>query len=230
MSDGAKRSVALVAPYAAWMVLMVALPVTAWAYAVRGAVTALLLILSFFHLSRNFHLLLWGQSPEIDGDSPPGGSGRWGQSPWGLSPWGLGVGVVAGVFVFFVWIAPELWLGSLPGIPAAAPVAAADSPYSPEVCGWALTLAKVAASAFVISAAEELFFRRWLVDFAGFWWMVALFAVEHGDRWAVGAVAGVVYGLVARRFGLLAAIVAHAVTNFALAILVVIQGRWEFWQ
>ena len=44
MSDGAKRSVALVAPYAAWMALMVALPGTAWAYAVRGAVTAALLI------------------------------------------------------------------------------------------------------------------------------------------------------------------------------------------
>ena len=44
MTDGAKRSVALVAPYAAWMALMVALPATAWAYAVRGAVTAALLI------------------------------------------------------------------------------------------------------------------------------------------------------------------------------------------
>ena len=44
MTDGAKRSVALVAPYAAWMELMVTLPATAWAYAVRGAVTAALLI------------------------------------------------------------------------------------------------------------------------------------------------------------------------------------------
>ena len=112
---------------------------------------------------------------------------------------------------------------------AAAPLAAADSPYSPEVCGWALTIAKLAASAFVISAAEELFFRRWLVDFAGFWWMVALFAVEHGDRWAVGAVAGVVYGLVARRFGLSSAIAAHAVTNFALGLLVIFADHWEFW-
>ena len=198
MTDGAKRSVALVAPYAAWMALMVALPATAWAYAVRGAVTAALLIafLPTNHESRTTNHAL---------------------------------AVLAGLLVFVVWIAPELWLGSFPGVPAAAPLSAADSPYSPAVCGWTLTLAKLAASAFVISAAEELFFRRWLVDFAGFWWMVALFAVEHGDRWAVGAVAGVVYGLVARRFGLFAAVVAHAVTNLALGLLVVFADHWEFW-
>ena len=137
--------------------------------------------------------------------------------------------VLAGLLVFVIWIAPEIWLGSLPGIPAAAPLAAADSPYSPEVCGWALTIVKLAASAFVISAAEELFFRRWLMDFAGFWCSTALFAVEHGDRWAVGAAAGVVYGLVARRFGLPSAIAAHAVTNFALGLLVIFADHWEFW-
>ena len=103
------------------------------------------------------------------------------------------------------------------------------SPYAPEVCGWGLTLAKLAASACVIPVAEELFFRRWLVDFAGFWWMVALFAVEHGERWHVGAVTGVVYGLLARRFGLFAAIVAHAVTNLVLGLYVVRCGQWQFW-
>lgn len=210
MTDGAKRSVALVAPYAAWMELMVTLPATAWAYAVRGAVTAALLI-AFLPT------LLHPAPNPVNPVNPVSTASR------------VLFSVLAGLLVFVVWIAPELWLGSFPGVPAAAPLAAADSPYSPEVCGWALTIAKLAASAFVISAAEELFFRRWLVDFAGFWWMVALFAVEHGDRWAVGAAAGVVYGLVARRFGLFAAIVAHAVTNLALGLLVVFADHWEFW-
>ena len=205
MTDGAKRSVALVAPYAAWMALMVTLPATAWAYAVRGAVTAALLI-AFLPTNRE---------PRTTNHES--------------RTTNHALAVLAGLLVFVVWIAPELWLGSFPGVPAAAPLSAADSPYSPAVCGWTLTLAKLAASAFVISAAEELFFRRWLVDFAGFWWMVALFAVEHGDRWAVGAVAGVVYGLVARRFGLFAAVVAHAVTNLALGLLVVFADHWEFW-
>ena len=191
MTDGAKRSVALVAPYAAWMELMVTLPATAWAYAVRGAVTAALLIAALPTLLR--------QAPNPVNPVPTPAANH---EPRITK---AAFSVLAGLLVFVVWIAPEMWLGSLPGIPAAAPLAAADSPYSPEVCGWALTIAKLAASAFVISAA-------------------------HGDRWAVGAVAGVVYGLVARRFGLPSAIAAHAVTNFALGLLVIFAGRWEFWQ
>ena len=204
MTDGAKRSVALVAPYAAWMELMVTLPATAWAYAVRGAVTAALLIAALPTLLR--------QAPNPVNPVPTPAANHEPRITKAV------FSVLAGLLVFV-----------FPGVPAAAPLAAADSPYSPEVCGWALTIAKLAASAFVISAAEELFFLRWLVDFAGFWWMVALFAVEHGDRWAVGAVAGVVYGLVARRFGLSAAIAAHAVTNLALGLLVVFADHWEFW-
>ena len=226
MTDGAKRSVALVAPYAAWMELMVTLPATAWAYAVRGAVTAVLLIAALPTLLRQAPNPLNPVPTPAANHEPP----AFAEATAGRRITKAAFSVLAGLLVFVVWIAPEMWLGSLPGVPAAAPLAAADSPYSPEVCGWALTIAKLAASAFVISAAEELFFRRWLVDFAGFWWMVALFAVEHGDRWAVGAAAGVVYGLVARRFGLPSAIAAHAVTNFALGLLVIFAGRWEFWR
>ena len=135
----------------------------------------------------------------------------------------VAAGAAAGVFVLLVWIAPEMWFG------VGTAVAAADSPYSPEVCGWTLTFAKIAASAFVIPAAEELFFRKWLVDFAGFWWMVVLFAVEHGERWHVGAITGIVYGILAKRLGLASAIVAHMVTNLGLGIIVVYGGRWQFW-
>ena len=177
---------------------MAVLPQTALSYAVRGAVTACLLVASAWRL---------------------GVRGAFARPVAGP----VSAGAAAGVFVLLVWIAPETWLG------AGSPVAAADSPYSPEVCGWALVLAKLAASAFVIPVAEELFFRKWLVAFAGFWWMVALFAVEHGERWHVGALTGVVYGLLARRFGLLSAIVAHVVTNLALGLLVVFGGRWQFW-
>lgn len=225
MTDGAKRSVALVAPYAAWMELMVTLPATAWAYAVRGAVTAALLIAALPTLLRQAPNPVNPVPTPAANHEPP----AFAEATAGRRITNHVLAVLAGLLVFVIWIAPEIWLGSLPGIPAAAPLAASDSPYSPEVCGWALTIAKLVASAFVISAAEELFFRRWLVDFAGFWCSTALFAVEHGDRWAVGAVAGVVYGLVARRFGLFAAIVAHAVTNLALGLLVVFADHWEFW-
>ena len=76
---------------------------------------------------------------------------------------------------------------------------------------------------------HQLIRNTHLVDFAGFWWMVVLFAVEHGERWHVGAVTGVVYGLLARRLGLFAAIVAHVVTNFVLGLYVIRCDQWQFW-
>lgn len=190
----------LVAPYAAWMAMMAVLPQTAFFYALRGVVTAALLVVAAWRLGFGAAAI-----------------------PGRLTVPAISAGTAAGVFVLLVWIAPETWLG------AGSPLAASDSPYSPGVCGWALTLAKLAASAFVIPVAEEMFFRKWLVDFAGFWWMVVLFAVEHGERWHVGAVTGVVYGLVARRFGLFSAIVAHVVTNLALGLFVVYFDHWQFW-
>lgn len=193
-----RETLARIVPYAAWMILMSALPATAAAYAVRGGVTAALLLLG-------------------------GGLGFYRPTARTARGWTCATlaGLAAGVAVFAVWIAPDVLFPS--------PAPAAPSPYAPSVCGWPLTCAKLAASAFVIPVAEELFFRRWLVDFAGFGWMVVLFAVEHGERWHVGAVTGVVYGLLARRCGLFAAIVAHTVTNLVLGLYVIGWHQWQFW-
>jgi len=192
----------LIAPYATWMALMMALPATAGAYALRTAATAAVLLFCVF--------------------------GRW-RAHLGTVR-GFFVGLLVGLAVFALWIAPEtLFRGLLPTWLFPLAPATDVSPYAPETCGWTLTLVRLVGSAFVISVAEELFFRRWLVDFAGFGWMVVLFAVEHGDRWAVGAATGVVYGLLARRLGLASAIVAHATTNLVLGLWVIIRGQWQFW-
>lgn len=191
------RTLTLVAPYAAWMLLMQLLPQTAWAYAVRGLITAALL-----------------------------GFAR-GKIAWrSVAP-----GVLVGILVLIVWIAPEPWLFSTP--------TPTPSPYSPAVCGWPLTLAKLAASAFVISAAEELFFRKWLVEFAGFTWMLVLFGVEHmrfdlgylrGSIFiAEGVFAGLCYGVLAKKYGLFAAIIAHATTNLLLGLYVIFFDKWFYW-
>jgi CAAX prenyl protease-like protein len=58
--------------------------------------------------------------------------------------------------------------------------------------------------------------------------MVALFAVEH-DRPLVAAIAGAVYGLIALRQSVAAAIIAHAVTNLLLGLWVIYRGDWAFW-
>ena len=197
------KSFWLIAPYAAWMVLMAVLPATATAYAVRTAATAALFAAAAASLKLKVESLkCWKRSDLV-------------------------LGLAVGLVVFAIWILPKqfdwMWYRKwcIVGEGGTQAVAEANA---------AMIVVRLIGSAFVISVAEELFFRKWLISFAGFWWMVALFAVEHGDRWAVGAAAGVVYGLVARRFGLPSAIAAHAVTNFALGLLVIFAGRWEFWR
>ena len=162
-----------------------------------------------------------------------------------------------GAAVALLWILPEtawfsrfprmqdlylLWgvrpLGVITGVPV-------HSPYSPEVCGWGLTLVRLAGSALVIAVIEEFFWRgfilRWFVqreflavDPQALPWkpmllMVLLFGLEH-DRWLMGCVAGAAYGLLyARTRDLWAAAVAHVTTNLLLGLYVVAFGEYRFW-
>ncbi len=183
---------------------------------------------------------------------------------------GLAIGVSAGLAVAVLWIFPETpwlferapgfvsfynrWLIMSPGDwpsyfrPDIFPALPSNHPslsYAPEVCGWPLTIAKLIGSAFVISAAEEWFFRsflyRWLrkgdflsvdparYDAQAFWLVVLVFGLEH-DRWLAGMMAGAVYGWIVLRTGRIGpAIVAHATTNLALGIYVILSRQYGFW-
>lgn len=192
----------MIAPFAAWMTLMALLPASgAVPYAVRGAVTAVLLVWALFP----FRALLRPSVRDV---------------VWG---------VAAGLLVLALWVLPEQ-----SGFYARYFILSASSPavegsvYDPAVCGWPLSLARLLASAFVISVAEELFFRKWLYDFAGFWWSTALFALGH-DRYLAGALAGAVYALVRSKVSLKSAAIAHITTNLALGALVLLFGWWHFW-
>lgn len=222
---------AAVLPYAVWMSLMFALPVSAATYAIRSALA--LAALALFLPALAPHLATRGGAP------------RHGRAASCV------VGVLAGLAVCALWIAPE----SIPAyrdfsLLRAVGLAGADapqnvSPYDPELCGWPLTAVKLLGSAFVIAPIEELFFRsflyRWLqrsdwtkvdprrFDVSAFVWMVGLFALEHHTRLAAGAMAGAFYGIVAIRRGLGAAVVAHVTTNLALGIYVVATESWAFW-
>lgn len=197
----------LVAPYAAWMALMTALPATATGYAVRTAVVAALLAAG------------WRRA----GFRLPGCRGETAIGPSWLGSTAIGSSV--GLAVFVLWILPEqfgwAWYGKWCIVGEGGTQAVAEA-------SAVMMAIRLFGSAFVISVAEELFFRRWLIGFAGFWWMVGLFAVEH-DRWLVGALAGLVYGALYLRQGLWPAIVAHATTNLVLGLWVLKTGQWQFW-
>ena len=209
-----------VLPFATWIGLQTILPATAGADAARTAATAVVgLICLAFHIKAR-------KAPKVLNAI---------------------IGLVAGLVVCALSIWPDsfswyrIWLCWPIGSPPAPPAA---SPYDPAVCGWTLTIVKLVGSAFVIAPVEEVFFRsflyRWLqnrdfaavplsrFDLSAFLWMVFLFTLEH-DRPLAAAMAGGIYGLLAIRWGLGSAIVAHVVTNLALGLHVIYHGAWAFW-
>lgn len=211
-----RRTLLTIAPYAAWMALMLSLPATAGAYAVRTAVSAWFLVMLIF-LERVRPVPTLAQFAN---------------------------GLVAGILVYWLWTAPESFEWYRRWCVLGSSAATDPSPYDPAVCGWPLTLVRLFGSAVVIAAAEELFFRSFLyrrlqksdwtsvdprrLDLSAFLWTVGLFALEH-DRIVVGALAGAVYGFVYIRRGLGAAVVAHAATNLALGLEVIRSGAWGYW-
>lgn len=201
MTYRAKKNFASILPYAVWMVMLMMLPSTGECYAARTLVTAILLLPCLFYLERHHGVIHRNKTlfPEL--------------------AWGFLVGIA--VLVAWVWPEQFEWYRKwcIYGDGGTSAIGESD---------MVLKLVRLVGSAFVISVAEELFFRRWLMRFAGFWWMVVLFAVEH-DRWLVGAFAGLMYGWLAVRKGLLSAIVAHVVTNLALGLYVLETGNWQFW-
>ena len=195
------KNILLVAPYALWMLLMAVLPSTPQSYAIRTAAVAAVLAIALWRLSAA------------------------GAVRFRIGLTNAATGVAAGLLVFAVWILPEQFDWAFY---QRFCIVGDGSASSASGAGFALLAVRLVGSAFVISVAEELFFRRWLLGFAGFWWTVALFAVEH-DRWLVGAFAGIIYGLLAMRRGLGSAIVAHVATNLALGIWVLATKQLQFW-
>ena len=208
------KSFWLIAPYATWMVLMAALPATAVAYAIRTGVVAAMVGWMLRGECRKF---LLGEPHREYAVSP--------RSDFRSRASSLPPGLITGILVFAIWVAPEqfdwVWYRKWCIVGEGGTQAVAEA-------SAAMIAIRLIGSAFVISVAEELFFRKWLIGFAGFWWMVALFAIEH-DRWLVGAIAGIAYGLLYLRRGLFAVIVAHATTNLVLGLWVLKTGQWQFW-
>ena len=212
-----RKSFWLIAPYATWMALMAALPATATAYAVRTAVTAALLAAGW---RKGLETLDERRETCFPSNVSSPRKSFVSRLKSSLPP-----GILVGLAVFVIWILPEQF--DIPLYRRFCIICEGGTQAAAEASATMIAV-RLVGSAFVISVAEELFFRKWLISFAGFWWMVGLFAIEH-DRWLVGAIAGVAYGWLYLRKGLGAAIVAHATTNLVLGLWVIRSGQWQFW-
>ena len=220
MEKTTKQAMILSLPFAVWMGLMFVLPATAESYAIRSAATLATGIVCWI-IHRKDRSTATQEVGTCAGNAFVSAIS----------------GILVGLAIFALWIWAPAW-------PYSEPVAPEGLPYAPQTCGWPLTIAKLIGSAFIIAPAEELFFRSFLYrkliardftsiplskfDLSAFLWVVFLFTLEH-DRPIAAAITGAAYGLLAIRFGISSAIIAHVTTNFVLALHVIFNNAWQFW-
>lgn len=147
---------------------------------------------------------------------------------------------VTGLLVFFLWIQMD-WTPGVTGSPQG---------FNPTLLPGrefqiVMTLFRIVGAVLVVPLMEELFWRSFLIryiidrDFekvplgvftwASFLLTVVLFGFEHTFMLA-GIMAGVIYNLIFYRTRSIAqCILAHAITNLALAVYVIFTGKWHFW-
>jgi CAAX prenyl protease-like protein len=212
---------ARVVPFAVFMLFVAVQPLVEarldarWLVAVRGVAAAALLA------------LFWRGYVELR--SAP-------RAAW----WDWPLAIVAGWWVFAVWIALDS------GWARAGAIAPGFDPRRGDgSLVWGLGALRVFGIALVVPVMEELFWRSFLMrridarDFlardpravtvVAFGLSCALFASEHA-QWLAGLIAGGVYGaLYLRSRNLWIPIVSHATTNGTLALWILATGNWQLW-
>ena len=150
------------------------------------------------------------------------------------------VTLIAGVGVFAFWIRLDL-----PWATMGSPGGFNPNQFHGEGTRIFMTATRLCGAVLVVPVMEELFWRSFLIryiidqDFAKvpiglFTWSsflitVLLFGLEH-NLFLAGIMAGIAYNLLLYYTRSIShCIVAHAVTNLALGIYVIVSGRWYFW-
>ena len=148
--------------------------------------------------------------------------------------------VAVGLVVFVLWIsldAPWMKLGE-----ATAGFTPLDAQGRID---WPLVVVRWVGAALIVPVMEELFWRsylmRWIqspqfgsvvpqkVGMKAVVLSTFVFMLAH-TMWLAAIVAGLAYALLYLRSGKLwLPIIAHAVTNGALGVWVVVTGKWAFW-
>jgi exosortase E/protease (VPEID-CTERM system) len=156
--------------------------------------------------------------------------------------WRFGwLGLTIGAVVFVMWIAIDRLATSHT---AGGTVAGLTAGHGAVWIVWLVL--RILGAVVTVPIAEELAFRGYLlrrvvaadferVDFRSTSLVALLvssvaFGMMHGARWFAGALAGLLYALVARRRGRIGeSVAAHACTNALLAVWVISRGEWRLW-
>ncbi|MEN3371190.1 MAG: protease family protein [Verrucomicrobiota bacterium] len=148
-----------------------------------------------------------------------------------------------GLLVFLLWIAPQQFLGFAPRRIGFDPGIFADQ----SAAYWATVVFRFVRLVLVVPLVEEIFWRGFLlrylineefyrVEFGKFSWLsfaivTAAFAFSHSPAdWIAALITGALYNFVAYRTrSLTSCILAHAVTNLALGVWIMVTRQWGFW-
>lgn len=154
-----------------------------------------------------------------------------------------GFAIVVGVMVFFLWIAPQQFLGFAPRPNGFNPdfLAADPAQY------WATVTFRFLRLVVVVPLIEEIFWRSFLlryfikenfehVPFGTFSWLsfgivTALFGFSHSMAdWPAALLTGAVYnGVAYRTKSLSSCVLTHALTNLLLGLWIMKTKQWGFW-
>ena len=170
--------------------------------------------------------------------------------PRGFGPGAALWGIVAGIIVFGLWVAPQAVFHASPRLDGFNPTLirsvgllpnGSDVPYRVTV---ALRFARLV---IVVPLVEEIFWRGFLLRFIikedflalpfGAWTPLSFGVVtvgfmleHHWPDWPAALATGVLYNLVAvRTRSLPACVLAHALTNLLLGFYVMHTRQWGFW-
>lgn len=162
--------------------------------------------------------------------------------PWPpkLSAQTLLLTTAIGILVYIAWVRMD-WAWAIQG-----PRSSGYNPFaSQDSTGYLLAAFRIFGAACVVPVMEELFWRSFLLRYMmssrfdtvplgtvtplSFVVVVILFGLEH-DLWLAGMMAGAAYGfLLVQTKNLWTCIGAHAITNLALGIHVLVTGEWYWW-
>lgn len=161
-----------------------------------------------------------------------------------LRPNFSGLAIAIGLFAILIWIAIDPFyphLGEIMGMKL--------TPFDPTTLEpatrYTFIAFRILGAVVVVPVMEELFWRgfaiRWIdnehfqsVPVGVFSWKafgvtVLLFGLEHNE-WLAGLICGALYNvLLYKRRDLFSCVLAHAVSNAALAAWVLATGDWKLW-
>jgi CAAX prenyl protease-like protein len=155
----------------------------------------------------------------------------------------IGFGLFIGIFVFILWIAPQLFLGFAPRLEGFNPARFETQPF----VYWTTVAMRFLRLVVIVPLVEEIFWRgfllRFLIDedfervpFGTFRWLsfsvvALLFAFSHTRAdWPAALVTGMLYNVVAYRTkSLSTCVLTHATTNLLLGLWIMKTGQWGFW-